>query len=86
MVLMHVAVKINSLFAFYYNFNQIIRRKKCLFSFKVLGTDGTSEVGAIHKKYRGFIAEAMSSADQFAIRCKIDRANISQKCFFFIYF
>lgn len=32
------------------------------------GTDGSTEIGAIHKKYRGYIAEAMTSADQFAIR------------------
>jgi len=57
-----------------------------LFSFKVLGSDGSTEVGAIHKKYRGFIAEAMSSADQFAIRCKIGSAKFSPKCSFYIYF
>lgn len=44
----------------------------CENKFTVYGSDGTTEVGAIHKKYRGFIAEAMSSADQFAIRFPID--------------
>ena len=42
-----------------------------------MGTDGSTEIGAIHKKYRGLLAEAFTSADSFAIR--------SMKNFFFLY-
>lgn len=38
------------------------------FFLQLFGTDGETEIGAIHKKYRGFVAEAMTSADQFSIR------------------
>lgn len=34
--------------------------------------DGTTEIGAVYKKYRGFIAEALTTADTFTIRCKTD--------------
>jgi hypothetical protein len=36
----------------------------------LFGNDGTTEIGAIHKKYRGFIAEAMTTADSFTIRSR----------------
>ncbi len=39
---------------------------------QLFGTDGATEIGAIHKKYRGFIAEAMTTADNFAIRSRIE--------------
>jgi hypothetical protein len=38
---------------------------------QLFGTDGTTEIGAIHKKYRGFIAEALTTADTFSIRGEI---------------
>lgn len=41
--------------------------QRCL---QLYGTDGITEVGAIHKKYRGFLAEAMTTADMFSIRSK----------------
>ncbi|CAF3982742.1 unnamed protein product, partial [Adineta steineri] len=44
----------------------------CENKFTLYGTDGITEIGAIHKKYRGFIAEAMTSADNFAIRIPMD--------------
>ncbi len=39
---------------------------------QLFGNDGTTEIGAIRKKYRGFLAEAMTSADTFSIRSKIE--------------
>jgi len=33
-----------------------------------LGTDDLTEIGDIHKKYGGFINEAMTSTDQFTIQ------------------
>ncbi|CAF1050431.1 unnamed protein product [Rotaria sp. Silwood1] len=44
----------------------------CENKFTLYGTDGITEIGAIHKKYRGFIAEALTTADTFTIRMPID--------------
>ncbi|CAF1028674.1 unnamed protein product [Rotaria sordida] len=44
----------------------------CENKFTLYGTDGITEIGAIHKKYRGFIAEAMTTADTFTIRMPLD--------------
>ncbi len=34
----------------------------------MIGTDGVTEVGAIYKRYRGFLSEAFSSADAFLLK------------------
>ena len=63
---MHVVVKINLLQETAAHF--LCKR----IHFQLYGSDGTTEIGAIHKKYRGFIAEAMTTADTFAIRSIIE--------------
>lgn len=40
----------------------------CENKFTIYGTDRETEIGAIKKKYRGFVAEAYTSADEFAIQ------------------
>ncbi|CAF1998708.1 unnamed protein product [Rotaria magnacalcarata] len=44
----------------------------CEDKFILLGNDGVSEIGSIHKKYRGFIAGALTSADSFTINVPMD--------------
>ncbi|CAF1483926.1 unnamed protein product, partial [Rotaria sordida] len=44
----------------------------CENKFTIYGTDGSTEIGAVHKKYRGFVAEALTSADAFTIRIPLD--------------
>ena len=38
-------------------------------SFQLTGTDGVTEIGFIQKKYRGFLAESMTSADAYLLQC-----------------
>ncbi|CAF4529420.1 unnamed protein product [Rotaria sp. Silwood1] len=44
----------------------------CENKFTLIGTDGESEIGSIHKKYRGYLAEALTSADTFTIKVPLD--------------
>ncbi|UJR22051.1 hypothetical protein I4U23_025119 [Adineta vaga] len=44
----------------------------CENKFTLYGNDASTEIGAIHKKYRGFLAEAMTTADTFSIRIPLD--------------
>ncbi|CAF1503609.1 unnamed protein product, partial [Rotaria sordida] len=44
----------------------------CGNKFTIYGTGGSTEIGAVHKKYRGFVAEALTSADAFTIRIPLD--------------
>ncbi|UJR16831.1 hypothetical protein I4U23_003730 [Adineta vaga] len=44
----------------------------CENKFTLLGTDGVTEIGAIYKKYRGFLSEAFSSADAFLLEFPMD--------------
>ncbi|CAF1100799.1 unnamed protein product [Rotaria sordida] len=44
----------------------------CENKFTIYGTDGSTEIGAVHKKYRGFVAESLTSADAFTIRIPLD--------------
>ncbi len=50
------------------NFSTICRYH--LFRTQLIGTDGVTEVGAIYKRYRGFLSEAFSSADAFLLKSK----------------
>ena len=34
-----------------------------------MSTDGITEIGSIQKKYRGFLAESMTSADAYLLQC-----------------
>jgi hypothetical protein len=42
----------------------------CDTQFKILGTDGESQIGQIRKEYSGFIKEVFTNADNFTITCK----------------
>ncbi|CAF0818693.1 unnamed protein product [Adineta ricciae] len=44
----------------------------CENKFTIYGTDGATEVGAIYKKYAGFIAESMTSSDTFTLQMPMD--------------
>ena len=46
-----------------------------LFHFKIYGSDKETEIGAVNKKYRGYIAEALTSADEFKMQCKKNQAE-----------
>lgn len=42
-----------------------------LIYFKLIGADGYTEIGAIYKKYRGFLNESTTSADAFLLQGKL---------------
>lgn len=44
----------------------------CDNKFTLFGQDGSTEIGAVFKKYRGYIAEAMTSADEFSMKLPVD--------------
>ncbi|CAF0960656.1 unnamed protein product [Rotaria sordida] len=50
----------------------------CENKFTLIGNDGVSEIGSIHKKYRGFLAEALTAADTFTIQFPLD-LNVQMK-------
>jgi hypothetical protein len=43
-----------------------------------MSLDGTTEVGKLTKEYAGFIKEAFSVADNFAIKCKNSNYSFSK--------
>ncbi|CAF1218435.1 unnamed protein product [Adineta steineri] len=44
----------------------------CENKFTLYSADGVHEIGAIHKKYRGYLVEALTSADNFTIQFPLD--------------
>ncbi|CAF3388433.1 unnamed protein product [Rotaria sp. Silwood1] len=47
----------------------------CETKFTLIGSDGNTEIGAIYKKYRGFLNEAMTSADAYLLKCNLIDKN-----------
>ncbi|CAF3343836.1 unnamed protein product [Rotaria socialis] len=44
----------------------------CENKFVLIGTDGETEIGAIHKRYRGYLHEVTTSADAFSLTVPMD--------------
>ena len=40
------------------------------YRWQLIGTDGTTEIGGVYKKYRGFVEEAFTSADAYLLKGK----------------
>lgn len=45
---------------------------------KLFGNDETTEIGSIRKIYRGFLAEAFTSADAYTLECRYSLGVKSQ--------